>query len=71
MGNPYEEGSIAWILHEDGERLGNTCAVGDELINATDRRSVALYKVGAAIVQEMSYLSDALSGVANAIEEQD
>lgn len=60
MSNPYEEGSIAWSLHESGDMLDVTCAVGDEPVNATDRQTVATYKIGAALIAALEDLSDAV-----------
>ncbi len=58
MNNPYEEGSVASDLHELGGQLASEAEDSDEMVNATDRRTAALYRIGAALVANLGELAD-------------
>ena len=53
MSNPYHDESLSWELYEAGERLESEAKHPDESINAADRRTAALYKIGAALTRAL------------------
>jgi len=48
--NRYEQGTDQWDLMEAAEKLASQTASGDSVADAMDRRTVAFYRIGAALV---------------------
>jgi hypothetical protein len=73
MRNPYEEATDVWDLFNAGEELANSIASDDPRADAIDRLTVALYRVGAALVSSsrlsQNTLSDSVDNVAYALKD--
>ncbi len=61
MPNPFREDTVAYNLYEAGEQINSEAKDIDESINATDRRTAAIYKVGAAVASGLEDLNAAYS----------
>ncbi|MEX0828565.1 MAG: hypothetical protein WD005_06425 [Haliea sp.] len=48
MDNYHEEGTLAWQLMEEAEKISSAPASGNETADALDRLTAALYRIGAA-----------------------
>lgn len=67
MINPYEEGSPTWELFEVAEKLASESATSDEQANATDRLTIAIYRVGAELSSSFEYIGKAIQDLAEEV----
>ena len=58
MNNHYEEGTPAWDLFEVAEEMAQEPVTGDPAMDSAERRTIALYRVGAGLVAGLTWMSD-------------
>jgi hypothetical protein len=68
MKNRYEEGSISWGLLDAAEKIEQEPQSGDRQAEATKQLAVALYRVGAALTENLRFIGAEVSGVAANID---
>ena len=56
MNNPYQKGSEEWILFNEAEKLAPLPATENPHADAIDRQTIALHRIGAALVSSLKQL---------------
>jgi hypothetical protein len=63
MKNPHEEGTVAWDLHEAAAMLERS-----EEASADMHRTIAMYRLGAALVSSLNFIGRQLGEIAEQVE---
>ena len=73
MRNPHEEDSVLWELVEKAEEIEQNLSSRSEDAAATDRMTVAIYRVGAALVSSLDFhpntYTEEIDGLKYALQE--
>ena len=68
--NPYVKSSGPWNLFESAIELAHEPKSGDEQANAMDRRTEALYKIGAELTSSLESLSRSIASLGEKLRDR-